>query len=197
MTAHILAQRSSLLWWPWICQRLFPHVVRAHAPLLLLGAALMVRNVGSSNPQNLTWHSLPRFPDYLVARTVEPEARYRVLTMSNQEDGMVQLMQSGAILTQSFFDESIRRHSFPDAETYRCFLASRGANHVLVQGEWVRQDKTNELRHLDTLVTQGHADLVFQGTAGTREYVIRPVAQEVCPGLSPVRNVAQPTSGRN
>ncbi len=189
MSAHILVQRSSLLWWPWLCQRLFPITARAHTPLLLIGATLMVFMVRDSNPQNLRWQSLPRFPDYVLARTAEPDARYRVLTMSNQEDGMVQLMQSGAILTQSFFDESIRRHSFPSAEAYHCFLASKGANHVLVNSEWVKRGKTNELLLLDTLVAQGDAVLAFQGSAGTRDYAIQPVSH-TCPGLPPVRSVA-------
>jgi hypothetical protein len=178
--ATIIAQRTSMLWWPWLVQRFLPLVHRAQAPLLVLGALLLARNVLGSNPQNLFWISEPRFPDYIGAHLVTPEARYRVLTMSNQEDGMTQLMQAGAHLAQDYFDESIARQSFADTTTYRCFLAAKGADRVLVQGEWVRRGTSNEVRRLTDLVTEGHAQLTYQGSAGTREYTITAAPPESC-----------------
>ena len=172
--ATIIAQRTSMLWWPWLVQRSLPLVLmrRAQVPLLVLGALLLVRNVWGSNPQNIYWSSLPRFPDYIGAHLVAPEVHYRVLTMSNQEDGMTQLMQAGAHLAQDYFDESVARHSFGDTATYRCFLAAKGADRVLVQGEWIRRGTSNEVQRLTDLVTEGNALLTYQGAAGTREYTI-------------------------
>lgn len=177
---EIMLQRTSMLWWPWICQRYWPVAVRLHGPLLLIGAVLLVRNVAGSNPQNVYWRSLPRFPDYIAAGLVDPTAHYRVLTMSNQEDGMVQLMQAGAVLAQEFFDESIARRSFDRTEDYRCFLADKRADRVLVQGEWVRRGTSNEVQVLDALVEQGHAVLAYRGAAGTLEYVIRSAPPVSC-----------------
>ena len=66
-----------------------------------LGTLLLVRNVMGSNPQNIYWRSLPRFSDYIGAHLVRPEVHYRVLTMSNQEDGLTQLVQAGETPAQA------------------------------------------------------------------------------------------------
>ncbi len=179
-TAEIMLQRTSMLWWPWLCQRLWPVAMRWHAPVLLLGTMLLIRNVSASNPQNLLWRSLPRFPDYIGAGMVDPGATYRVLTMSNQEDGMAQLLQAGAVLAQEFFDESVARRSFGDTTTYRCFLASKHADRVLVQGAWVIRGTSNEVRVLDALVAEGHATLSYRGPAGTLEYLVRGAPPTSC-----------------
>ena len=150
------------LWWPWLLQRLWPVLLRWQAPLLVLGVAILARNVMGSNPTNLFWRSLPRFPDYIAAGLVQPDVRYRVLVMNNQEDGMTQLLEAGATLAQEYFDESIYRHSFDSAEAYRCFLAAKRADRVLVQSHWVERGTSNEVEVLDGLVAEGHAMLSFQ-----------------------------------
>lgn len=177
---QIMLQRLSMIGWPWVVHRFCTSSVRLYAPLLILGAPLMLTNVYLSNPRNLKWESKDRFPDYLAAGKIDPQGRYRVLTMSNQEDGMVQLMQAGAVLAQSFSDESIQRHSFGGVHAYRCFLARKGANHVLVQAQWASSGKTNEVELLDTLVREGNARLAFSGSAGTRDYVIESPAPGDC-----------------
>ena len=181
--AQITLQRTSMLWWPWLCHRGIGWVRRFHVPILLVGAVLLTRNFVGSNPQNARWVTLPRFPDYIEAGLVDPDARYRVLTMSNQEDGMVQLMQAGAILAQDFFDESVERRSFGNTQDYRCFLARKGAGRVLIQGTWTHhplRDTSNEVQLLDALVAEGHAALTFRGGAGTLEYVIQSAPPESC-----------------
>lgn len=181
--AQITLQRTSMLWWPWLCQRFMTVTVRLHVWILVLGAALLTRNFYGSNPQNARWVSLPRFPDYIETGLVDPDARYRVLTMSNQEDGMVQLMQAGAILTQDFFDESVDRRSFGGTEEYRCYLARKGADRVIVQGEWSRRglrDTSNEVQVLNALVAEGHASLTFRGAAGTLEYTLQSAPPDGC-----------------
>ncbi len=172
---QIMLQRTSMLWWPWLCQRAIPLVRRWQVPLLLIGIVLLTWNFAGSNPQSARWASLPRFPDYIGAGLVDPQARYRVLTMSNQEDGMVQLMQAGAVLAQDFFDESVERRSFGSTEEYRCFLVRKGADRILVQGTWTEhtlRDTSNEVQLLDTLVAEGQAALTFHGSNGTLEYTL-------------------------
>jgi len=173
--ARITLQRLSMLWWPWLCVRFLPVTIRWHVWFLAALGLLLARNFLGSNPQNIHWVTLPRFPDYVEAGRLDPAARYRVLTMSNQEDGMIQLMQAGATLTQDFFDESVARRSFGGVEEYRCFLGRKGADRVLVQGEWLRhplRDTSNEVDVLDRLVAEGHAALTFRGKAGTLEYTV-------------------------
>jgi glycosyltransferase involved in cell wall biosynthesis len=181
--AQITLQRTSMLWWPWAFTRAIPLVRRWHVPILLIGVALLARNFNGSNPQNARWTSRARFPDFVEAGLIQKDARYRVLTMSNQEDGMVQLMQAGAVLAQDFFDESVERRSFSGTDAYQCFLARKGATDVLVQGEWLRRGTTNEVSALDALVAEGNARLAFRGTAGTLHYVIKPVPAEACTGV--------------
>ena len=165
--AQITLQRTSMLWWPWVLTRAIPFVRRWHVPILLIGVALLARNFNDSNPQSARWVSRARFPDFVEAGFVQPDARYRALTMSNQEDGMVQLMQAGAVLDE-----------------YRCFLARKGATDVLVQAEWLRRGTTNEVSALNALVVEGNATLAFRGAAGTLHYAIRPVPVELCAGAS-------------
>ena len=182
--AQITLQRTSMLWWPWALTRAIPFVRRWHVPILLIGVALLARNFNGSNPQNARWTSRARFPDFVDAGRVQPAARYRALTMSNQEDGMVQLMQAGAVLAQDFFDESVERRSFGGTDEYRCFLARKGATDVLVQAEWLRRGTTNEVSALDALVAEGNATLAFRGAAGTLHYAIRPVPLDMCVGAA-------------
>ncbi len=182
--AQITLQRTSMLWWPWVLTRAIPFVRRWHVPILLIGVALLARNFNDSNPQSARWVSRARFPDFVEAGFVQPDARYRALTMSNQEDGMVQLMQAGAVLAQDFFDESVDRRSFGGTDEYRCFLARKGATDVLVQAEWLRRGTTNEVSALNALVVEGNATLAFRGAAGTLHYAIRPVPVELCAGAS-------------
>ncbi|TAJ19774.1 MAG: glycosyltransferase [Dehalococcoidia bacterium] len=181
--AHITLQRTSILWWPWLCSLGIVWVRRFYLPLALVGAVLLARNFAGSNPQNARWVSIPRFPDYIEAGRVAPQAHYRVLTLSDQEDGMVQLMEAGATLAQDFFDESVERRSFSATEEYRCFLARKGADRILVQGEWTRhplRDTSNEVAYLDRLVAEGHAALTYRGAAGTLEYTLKSAAPEDC-----------------
>lgn len=182
--AHIILQRTSMLWWPWLCSLGIGWVRRFYLPLVLVGAVLLAHNFAGSNPQNARWVSLPRFPDYIEAGQVDPQAHYRVLVLSDQEDGMVQLMEAGATLAQDFFDESVERRSFGNTQEYRCFLARKGADRILVQGEWTRhplRDTSNEVQFLDRLVAEGHAAVTYRGAAGTLEYTLKSPAPEGCP----------------
>src|SRR5262249_32382938 len=142
------------------------------------------RNVLASNPTNLFWTSLQRFPEYVQAGLVSPSAHYRVLVMNNQEDGMTQLIQAGAHLTQDYFDESIDRWSFGNLDDYRCFLVRRGADRVLVQDWWVRRGTSNELAMLEQLVARGDARVTFRSPSGAVEYSLAPALACAAGGAS-------------
>lgn len=181
VTAQIMGRRLSILAWPWLIQRFRPVALRLYAPILVLGVVLLVVHQRQANPRNLRWESLPRFPDYLAAGRLDPEARYRVLVTSNQEDGMTQLIQAGGSLAQEYFDESVHRKSFANADTYRCFLKEKRATRVLIHRQWVAKPGSNEPRLLEELVSRGEARATFRGAAGTVEYTIVGPAPEHCP----------------
>ena len=105
---------------------------------------------------------------------VSAEPIYRVLTTTRHEDGMLELMQAGAHLGQDFFDESVWRYSFGDTHTYRCFLAEKRVDRVLVNEEWARLNWSDEVRMLDALVAEGRAVQTYRGPAGTLEYTLLP-----------------------
>ncbi|MGE0227105.1 MAG: glycosyltransferase family 2 protein [Dehalococcoidia bacterium] len=172
VTAQVLGRRLSILAWPWLIQRFWPVTLRLYAPAFAVGVVLLVLHLRQANPRNLEWESQPRFPDYVAAGRVAPGERYRVLTTSNLEDGMTEVLRAGGSLAQEYFDESIHRHSFRSVEEYRCFLERKRATRVLVSGLWVSLNRTNEVRMLDDLVARGEAAPTYRGPAGTLEYTI-------------------------
>lgn len=175
------AWRLSYLAWPWLLQRFAPISVRLHAPFLLGGVLMVLYNVSILHPENPWDYTRPRFADFIAAGLVTPDTSYRVLTMTEREDGMVQLMQAGGTLAHEFFDESIQRRSFATTEEYRCFLDLKRATHVLVSEEWMRRQYTNEVALLDRMVEDGSATLAFRGGDGTRAYAIGAPTPRSCP----------------
>jgi hypothetical protein len=174
-------KRLSILGWAWALNRFHERAMRWW-PVIATIALLVIANDFRNVPPVGLWEaSEPRFPDLIAAGRVRPEATYRVLTTTNHEDGMVQLLQAGAHLGQEFFDESIQRRSFGSVGEYRCFLASKRVDHVVVDDEYVtRLGWSDEVPLLDRMVDEGTATLAFRGDAGTLEYALRGDAPERC-----------------
>ncbi len=175
-------KRISIIGWAWALDRWLPVAVRAWpllAGLALLASANDLRHVP---PVGLWEASEPRFADLLAARPIEPAATYRVLVTTNHEDGMVELLRAGATLGHEFFDESIQRQSFGWAETYRCFLASKRVDRVIVSAEYPRLlGWSDEPGLLEALVRRGEATRTFAGATGTREYALTAPPPTSCP----------------
>ena len=166
-------KRTSIIGWAWALARFMPAIVRAWPVLLVLAVLAIANDFRHVPPIGLWEASQPRFPDLIAAGRITPDATYRVLTTTNHEDGMVQLMQAGAILGQEFFDESIQRRSFGTTEAYRCFLAQKRVDHIVVSREYLNTlDRSDEVRLLDRMVEDRQAELVFRGAAGTLEYAL-------------------------
>lgn len=173
-------RRLVILAWPWFLQRTLPLALRLHVPLLLIGVVLVGNNAITRVPSNLWERSAPRFADYIADGRVLPEATYRILVTNSHEDGMVQIMEAGGHLAQEFFDESIRRDSFASTDAYRCFLAQKRADRVLVSADWIARSYTNELQLLETLIQEHRATLAYRGAAGTLDYAISPAPDLAC-----------------
>lgn len=174
------AWRLSYLALPWLLQRMAPLSIRLHAPVLAASVLVVLYNLSILHPENPWDYTRPRFADFITAGLVTTNASYRVLTMTEREDGMVQLLQAGAVLAHEFFDESIQRRSFRTTEEYHCFLDLKHATHVLVSDEWLRRQYTNEVSMLDRLVDDGTATLTFRGADGTRAYTIKAATRGSC-----------------
>ena len=170
--AILTVKRVSIIGWAWAADRFMPAVVRMWQPLLVVAVLVIAHDFSDAPPVGLWEASQPRFPDLIAAGRIDPRATYRVLTTTNHEDGMVQLMQAGAVLGQEFFDESIQRRSFGTPEAYRCFLRQKRVDHVIVSNEYAALGWTDEVRLLDRLVQDGQAVLAFHGPAGTLEYAL-------------------------
>lgn len=114
-------------------------------------------------PSGLWESSRPRFAGYLTAHPVEPGSSYRVLVSNNHEDGMVEFMKAGAILANEFFTESEHRQTWPNADAYTCFLATKRVDRVIVGSEYPSPYRGSELHMLETLAANGEAKLEYRG----------------------------------
>ena len=167
-------KRISIVGWAWALSRFAPHAIRFW-PIVILAAALAVANdVRHAPPVGLWEWSGPRFADVIADERVSTDATYRVLVTTRHEDGMLELLQAGATLGQDFFDESVWRYSFGDTQAYRCFLAEKRVDRVMVSAEWAHLQWSDEVRLLDALVSEGRAALTYRGPAGTLEYTLHP-----------------------
>lgn len=126
-------------------------------------------------PSGLWQTSHARFAGYLAANPVRPGDSYRVLVSNNHEDGMVEFMRAGAVLSNEFFTESEHRQVWPDPEAYTCFLATKRVDHVVVGSEYPSPYRDSELHMLDALVKQGEAEPEYRGDDGVA-YAVRPPA---------------------
>lgn len=132
-------------------------------------------------PSGLWEGSEARFGEYLAAHPVDPTGHYRVLVKNNHEDGMVEVMKQGAVLSNEFFTESEHRQTWDSLEEYACYLAGRDVRRVLVSADYPERFRASEEARLDELVSRNEAGVEFSGSDGTRAYTV---------DLSPARREA-------
>ena len=155
-----------------------PHwrgVVLQRLPLLAgAGIASTAAILAYLPPVGLWMNSSPQFSDYLEANAVAHDGSYRIMVANNREDGMVEFLRKGAVLSDEFFTESLRRKSFPSLDAYRCFLATKDTRHVVMKGSYIRKYHKNEPQLLEQLVEIGLATREFQSPNGDVAYRIAP-----------------------
>ena len=154
-----------------------PQVFRFVRPIAAVGAAATVAVLIFLPPSGLWERSQPRFDAYLRAHAIVPDESYRVMVKNNHEDGMVEFMKAGAVLSSEFFTESEHRHTFHDVDAYACFLGTTEIRHVVLGGEYPSRFRRSEEQMLEALVGRGQAELEFRGDDGTVAYTVHPPAE--------------------
>jgi glycosyltransferase involved in cell wall biosynthesis len=127
-------------------------------------------------PTGIWQTSQPRFTAYLQQHPIDPNGSYRVAVPNNHEDGMVQFMKAGAVLSNEFFTESEFRQTWPSESAYTCFLATKNIDHVVISGEYDQRFRVSETDMLEALAARGYAQQQFRGSDGTVAYTVQPPA---------------------
>jgi hypothetical protein len=153
-----------------------PQVFRFVRPIAAVGAAATVAALVFLPPSGLWERSQPRFEAYLREHPVVPDGSYRVMVKNNHEDGMVEFMKAGAVLSSEFFTESEHRHTFRDVDAYACFLATTEVRHVVLGSEYPSRFRRSEEQMLEALVSRGQAEFEYRGDDGTVAYTVHPPA---------------------
>ncbi len=147
-----------------------PHVFRFVRPIAAAGAAATLAALVFLPPSGLWERSHARFEAYLREHPVVSDGSYRVMVKNNHEDGMVEFMKAGAILSSEFFTESEQRHTFRDVDAYACLLATTEVGHVILGSEYPSHLRSSEEQMLEALASRGEAELEFRGEDGSAAY---------------------------
>jgi hypothetical protein len=155
--------------WPWLRQRYLP-VFGAGLTVLGIGVALATGPVqvqpGVGSYYGALHGERHLYDDFMASDAFRPGAVYRVLEPNEREDGMYRLIQHEAVLAHEFFSESVGRRNWRSAAEYRCYLAGKGVEYVVVEGEFQRQFHTNEASLLEGMVAAGDASVAYRDPGG-------------------------------
>jgi len=102
-------------------------------------------------------HNGPFYGNFIASPVFDRALRYRVLEPNDREDGAVQLLKAGAVLTQEFFDQSQFRRWWTSPDQYACFLGARRVDVVLLEGDYPLKFNQNEDRLLREASERGTA----------------------------------------
>jgi glycosyltransferase involved in cell wall biosynthesis len=104
------------------------------------------------------------YKGYLASPDFQRDRVYRVLSPNEREQGAYYLVRHHGVLANELFSESQRRRSW-DESRYRCYLAAKHVDRVVVERGYHREFATNEPAVLAGLVTRGQARVTFGGGA--------------------------------
>lgn len=111
---------------------------------------------------------------YLGSPDFHSRLVYRVLSPNEREQGAYFLMRHRGVLANELFSESQHRRNWSE-DHYRCYLAAKHVDRVVVERGYHHEFRTNEQALLDNLVTRGLARRTYGGTAdGIAVYDVTP-----------------------
>ncbi len=141
----------------------------AAVPLVLLssGALEDMPGVGAWAEQGsyagiVSAASQTDYRGYMGSGDFHSGAVYRVLSPNDREQGSYYLIRHHGVLANELFSESQRRTSWAET-SYRCYLAAKHIDRVVVERGYAEQFHTNEQSLLDGLVSRGQAQVSYGG----------------------------------
>jgi len=145
-----------------------PAFAAAAVPLVLVsGGALggmpgIGRVAGQGSYAGLVRGASNDYRGYLRSPDFHSRRVYRVLSPNEREQGNYFLMRRQAVIANELFSESQQRRSWNPAG-YRCYLAAKRIDRVVVERGYRREFDTNEQRLLEGLAARGLARLTYGG----------------------------------
>lgn len=151
---------------------LLPFLLSACAPAFRLlylpvAAAMALTFAGRLDNRDVNTYGLdgtsrPFYGEFIASPQFDRALTYRVLEPNDREDGAYQLIRSGAVLAQGFFDQSQFRRWWDSAAQYRCFLGAKRVDVVLLEADYPRKFNQNESALLDELAASGDVAVVYR-----------------------------------
>jgi ribulose bisphosphate carboxylase small subunit len=141
-------------------------------PLFLPAFAAMAVGFGMRldgkhvNLYGLRHESSPFYGEFVRSSEFDRSLTYRVLEPNDREDGAYQLIRSGAVLGQEFFDQSQFRLWWDTPEMYACFLGAKKIDVVLLEKDYIPKFNRNEHTRLAEFEQQGKARVIYRDPAG-------------------------------
>jgi len=174
-----LPRRGSVLVSPFLLAALAPMIRRHYRSLGLAlatasGLALIVLSgagadipgvrsfVGPGGYSGVVSAARNDYSGYLASGDFRAGAVYRILSPNQKEQGALYVMRRHGVLANEFFSESQRRANWTE-ERYRCYLAAKHVDRVVVERGYGRQFATNEQALLDGLVAQRRVEVRYGG----------------------------------
>jgi ribulose bisphosphate carboxylase small subunit len=118
------------------------------------------------NLYGLRHESSPFYGEFVRSPEFDRSLTYRVLEPNDREDGAYQLIRSGAVLGQEFFDQSQFRLWWDTPEMYACFLGAKKIDVVLLEKDYIPKFNRNEHTRLAEFEQQGKARVIYRDPAG-------------------------------
>ena len=138
------------------------------APVVLLSGGAFARVPGLGNLARqgsyagIVSAASNDYRGYLASPDFHRGAVYRVLSPNEREQGVYFLMRHRGVLANELFSESQHRRSWTESR-YRCYLAAKHVDRVVVEPGYHREFQTNEPILLDNLVARGEARVTYGG----------------------------------
>lgn len=145
-----------------------PGFAAAAVPLVLVsgGALGAVAGIGRFAVQGsyagLVQRASNDYRGYLSSADFRSRLVFRVLSPNEREQGDYFLMRRHAVIANELFSESQQRRSWNEAG-YRCYLAAKHIDRVVVERGYRHEFRTNEQRLLEALTARGLARLTYGG----------------------------------
>ncbi len=121
----------------------------AAVPVVLVSGGALSRAPGLSNftregsYAGIVSAASNDYKGYLASPDFRGGMVYRVLSPNEREQGAYYLMRRHGVLANEFFGESQKRRSW-DEQRYRCYLAAKHVDRVVVESGYRKQFPTNE-----------------------------------------------------